>query len=285
VQRRLLCLLVLFAPAGCGEEHAPPAPEAPPARRATGARFDPDRAGTISGTLLWERPPAPVPPFRSIARPLDEAPVPIHYDYPNPNAPLPGAHGRAARGAVVFLRGVAPEEARPWSHPGALVDVRDKRLLVVQGAHEGRSGFVRAGESVEVACHSEGLHLIQARGAAFFALPLPEIGMKASRRLDRPGLVELRSGAGFYWLRAYLFVDHHPYYTHTDEQGRFTLDGVPAGRYEVVAWHPDWRVARRDRHTDLQHTVQVHYHPPREAARPVELAPRQRRTVNLTLRP
>jgi hypothetical protein len=285
VQRRLLCLLVLLAPSGCAEDHAPTAPEAPLDRPATGARFDPDRAGTISGTVLWERTPAPVPPFRSIARPLDEAPGPALHDYPNPNAPLPGAHGRAVRGAVVFLRGVVAEEGRAWSLPPARVEVRDKQLVVVQGPHEGRSGFVRAGARVEVASRSEGLHVVQARGDAFFALPLPEPGLAASRRLDKPGLVELRSGAGFFWLRAYLFVAHHPYFTHTDEQGRFTLAGVPPGRYEVVAWHPDWRVVRRDRHLDLQHVIQVHYLPPREAARPAVVGPRKHRTVALTLRP
>ncbi len=34
-----------------------------------------------------------------------------------------------------------------------------------------------------------------------------------------------------------LFVDN-PYYTITDKNGRFNIDGIPPGTYEVTAWHP-----------------------------------------------
>jgi hypothetical protein len=40
------------------------------------------------------------------------------------------------------------------------------------------------------------------------------------------------------WNYAYLGVFAHPYFAVTDEQGRFTIRGVPAGRYSVEIFHP-----------------------------------------------
>jgi plastocyanin len=39
------------------------------------------------------------------------------------------------------------------------------------------------------------------------------------------------------WMSAWIVVQDHPYYAVTDEQGRFTLTGVPAGAYTVEYWH------------------------------------------------
>ncbi|MDQ6718900.1 MAG: carboxypeptidase-like regulatory domain-containing protein [Gemmatimonadota bacterium] len=42
---------------------------------------------------------------------------------------------------------------------------------------------------------------------------------------------------------AWLAVLDHPYYTTTSAAGAFTLDGVPAGKYHVRAWHPSFGIA------------------------------------------
>jgi hypothetical protein len=43
--------------------------------------------------------------------------------------------------------------------------------------------------------------------------------------------------------QAWLAVLDHPYYTMTSAAGTFTLDGVPAGRYHLRAWHPAFGIA------------------------------------------
>ena len=40
------------------------------------------------------------------------------------------------------------------------------------------------------------------------------------------------------WNYAYVGVFAHPYFAVTDEQGRFTIPGVPAGRHSIEIFHP-----------------------------------------------
>jgi hypothetical protein len=52
----------------------------------------------------------------------------------------------------------------------------------------------------------------------------------------KPGLVVVKD-ADHPWPRAYLAVFDHPYYAVTKPDGSFSIDGVPPGKYTLVAWH------------------------------------------------
>ncbi len=49
-------------------------------------------------------------------------------------------------------------------------------------------------------------------------------------------LVEVR-GDRHPWMRAWIAVFDHPYFAVTEPAGTFTIADVPAGRYEIRAWH------------------------------------------------
>lgn len=40
------------------------------------------------------------------------------------------------------------------------------------------------------------------------------------------------------WTHAWIAVLDHPYYAQTSAAGTFSIDGIPAGRYRIRAWHP-----------------------------------------------
>jgi hypothetical protein len=60
-----------------------------------------------------------------------------------------------------------------------------------------------------------------------------------------PGMVAVRD-AEHPWTRAYLAVFDHPYFTVTGNGGSFTIDGVPAGKYKLNAWHERTGVTVQD---------------------------------------
>jgi hypothetical protein len=278
----MFCIVaIILSTAGCME--AVPAP--PPARPAAPERataFDPATTGRITGRVRWDGDVPDVPEFTAY----------VNGDYalantkvvrqPNPLAPRvePASHG--VQDVVVYLRGVDPAKARPWDLPAVRIEHDRQRLRLRQGGHTSRVGFVACGADVEAVSNDAEYHALRARGATFFTLPLPDAGVPSRRRLGTPGVVELSSGAGHFWMRAYLLVADHPYYARTDEQGRFTLEKVPAGAYEVVCWTPSWVVTRRERNPESGQVGRIEFAPPVEQTAPVRVGPGQTREVDFT---
>lgn len=237
---RCALLLAFLAAFGCARTPPPPEPagdESP----ALGRRFDPATCGGLVGVVRWDGPPPHAPATTATRTPgnyQDRSPL---RPWPNPHAPVIDPASGGVRDAVVLLRGVDPERSKPWDLPPARVEIADAAIVVVQGDDRGPVGVVPRGAAVEMVSREERLHLLRARGAAFFSQPLTEPGVVRSRTLGSEGHVELSSGAGYFWMRAHLFVSEHPYVARTDAAGRFAFENVPAGPVEVVAWLPNWR--------------------------------------------
>jgi plastocyanin len=61
-------------------------------------------------------------------------------------------------------------------------------------------------------------------------------------QFDRAGVVTL--GCNIHdWMAAYVVIVPTPYFARTDESGTALLRDLPAGAYEVRAWHPHQRAA------------------------------------------
>jgi hypothetical protein len=56
-------------------------------------------------------------------------------------------------------------------------------------------------------------------------------------KLKEPAEVEVVSEQ-HPWTHAWLAVLDHPYYAQTAANGTFTIAGIPAGKYQIRAWHP-----------------------------------------------
>jgi plastocyanin len=44
------------------------------------------------------------------------------------------------------------------------------------------------------------------------------------------------------WMRGFIWMADHPYYTMTDANGAFTLGDVPPGNYKLILWRDNWNV-------------------------------------------
>ena len=47
-------------------------------------------------------------------------------------------------------------------------------------------------------------------------------------------------------MKSYFSIFDHPYSAVTDENGVFTIDNVPPGKYTVKMWHESWKVTGKD---------------------------------------
>jgi hypothetical protein len=239
--------LVACTATGCNDRSVGTSPSIDRSVKRTVSHFNPETAGEISGEVIWHGPIPSAPPFETQALPTPNEILGKKQLRANPNLPKidPSTHGVA--NAVVYLRNAPIDQSKPWDHPPVRVEMRGCEFHIVQGTADSGVGFVRLGDMVQMISVDKYFHLLHAAGAAFWNYAFPDPGMPLSRELDKSGIVELSSGAGYYWMRAYLFVAEHPYFTRTDKDGRFTLPQVPPGHYEAVCWLPNWRKAGHER--------------------------------------
>jgi plastocyanin len=55
-------------------------------------------------------------------------------------------------------------------------------------------------------------------------------------RFDRPGIVRVFCDIHSH-MNAFILVFNHPFFAMTDEEGRYRIDNVPPGMYNVIAWN------------------------------------------------
>jgi len=101
-----------------------------------------------------------------------------------------------------------------------------------------RVSILKPGGTVKMMSKDPMIHTMHAATAdarALFNLSLPLPNITLSRPIDKPGVVTLTCSTHT-WMRGYLNV--------TDElaamsgsDGKFRLDGVPAGTHELRVWH------------------------------------------------
>lgn len=107
-----------------------------------------------------------------------------------------------------------------------------------------RVALMRPGGAVKMTSKDATLHTMHAAGAdgkAFFNVSIPMPNITLSRPVDKPGVATLTCSTHT-WMRGYLHV--------TDElsaisaaDGKFRIDGVPAGIHTLRVWHETLKIS------------------------------------------
>jgi hypothetical protein len=186
--------------------------------------------GTISGIVKWSGPLPhalnfPVTKDHAICDPDSRKMVDLE-------RLVVGTQGGVAN-TIVYLKNIYSGKAMILPEQRRHLDQKHCRyiphiLLVPQEA------------TLQMQSSDATLHTIHMDGAATFNLPFPFTNQITSRTMSTPGLVHLRCNGGHVWMNAEMMVAPHPYYAVTDESGRYEFTDVPAGTYEIVAWHEGW---------------------------------------------
>lgn len=196
-------LLFLMTVAGGGYDPAA-APLPPPSH-------DARAAGVIEGVVRIRS----APPRRTASR-------------------YPGAGGTAAQSVqeippVVYLKGASGGAGGAATAEMAQQDTAFAPALLV----------VPTGATVRFPNRDGFFHnVFSYSSAARFDLGRYPRGESKDVQFEEPGLVKVYCEVHESMRAAVLVVDH-PFWARPDEDGRFRIEGVPAGSYILVAWHAD----------------------------------------------
>lgn len=222
--------LVLLAQAACGgNEPADSTPEAEPSTErpaaAEPAPTPPPDGPRLRGVVRFAGP-APE------ARPASLAADPFCAGSHAGPVLLPAvdvATGGGLRNAVVYIVGADPA---PVPEREALMDQRGC-------IYEPRVLGVRAGQTVVFRNSDDTLHNVNVRPQVndAFNVGQPVPGMETRRVFAAPELgIPVRCDV-HPWMIGFIHVFEHPWFATTDEEGSFTLYGLPEGSHVLEVWH------------------------------------------------
>jgi hypothetical protein len=94
-------------------------------------------------------------------------------------------------------------------------------------------------------------HFFNAKNASLLNVPMSDPNQEIDHKFLRTPLknekgvmrlqCDVHNNMNAYWAGF-----DHPYFAVTDEDGKFKISGVPAGKYTLVAWHEGYKVVREE---------------------------------------
>jgi len=197
--------------------------------------------GTIVGTVKWT---GPLPHLATL--PINKDPQICDPDAQKTRdleRLIVGPEGGVAN-TVVYLRNISSGKPMQLPEQRRFLDQKHCR-------YEPHILLVPASGTLQMKSSDAVLHTIHMDGAASYNLPFPFPNQVISRNMSTPGIINIKCNGGHTWMNAEILVVSHPYYTVTDQSGRFELDDVPPGDYQIVAWHEGWKIERQEGSYDV----------------------------------
>ena len=197
--------------------------------------------GTITGVVKWSGPLPRIPIF--IINKDPQICDPESHKTRDLERLIVDPQGNVAN-TVVFLKDISSGKAMDLPQPRRFLDQKHCR-------YEPHILLVPENGPLQMKSSDATLHTVHMDGAATYNLPFPFIDQVVARTMPAAGLANVRCNGGHAWMNAEILVVPHPYYTVTDESGKFELTDVPPGNYEIVAWHEGWKVLRQEAAFDV----------------------------------
>lgn len=98
---------------------------------------------------------------------------------------------------------------------------------------------VMTNQPIEITNSDATLHNIHAlpKNSKQFNIAQPKKGMKMTQKFDKSEVMIKIKCEVHSWMASYVGVLDHPFFAVSDAKGAFTLKNLPAGTYEIEAWH------------------------------------------------
>lgn len=219
--------LACLALASCGgsggdAEYGAGGPSAAP------VTIDPATAGSVSGRVLYEGPDPEPARIDMGADPAcaERQPEPVY------SQEVALGADRALRNALVWIKAGAPAGRYPVPSTKAVLDqsgcLYEPRVLAVM---IGQGLEIRNGDATMHNVHVRPVDNREwNRSQVSGGTPIEE--SFAREEIGIPFRCNVHP-----WMRAYVSVLRHPFFSVTGEDGRFAISGLPPGEYTLAVWH------------------------------------------------
>lgn len=193
--------------------------------------------GSLSGTITFDGDaPAPKPLIAAGDSTVKDAAVCAAVAIPDESLVVnPSSKGVA--NVVIFLEkrpaNIKPELAKPPEEP-AMFDQKGCRFMPhVLTVQVGQPMLIISKDNA-----SHNTHTYPKRSSSFSQLIAPNENKGVPLNYKKPEASPLEVKCDFHpWMKAYHFPVDHPYVAVTDENGKFKIDGLPAGKHAFNIWH------------------------------------------------
>jgi hypothetical protein len=239
--KRILVLLALLAAACDGSTSAPDPVVAP-------TPISPDGVGTIRGTVRFDGTPPPNPKL-----PVGgNAECAALHSGPAFDEAVLVKNGRLQNALVYVKSGL---ESYVFAWPKEPVRVENDRCIYVP-----RVSGAMIHQPIEFLNNDPTAHNIHGFSSqGDFNFTLLGKGLSNHVKLAKPEL-PLRVKCDLHpWMTGSVGVFAHPYFRVTGPDGTFELQGLPAGEYEIEAWHERLGTTSQKKKLDAKGSLDVEF--------------------------
>lgn len=185
-------------------------------------------AGTVTGIVKFE---GEAPEMKPLKVPEEDACIAKHGGAIMNEALVLGEGQTMANVIIHIVSGLPDQE---WEMP------KESAELDQQGCHyKPHVLAVRAGQNILVKNPDEIFHNVHAHSDVNppMNLAMPANKNRMIHKFDKAETPFKITCDVHPWMASYCGVFDHPFFFVTDNDGKFTLKDVPAGTYEIEAWH------------------------------------------------
>lgn len=185
-------------------------------------------AGSITGNVKYDGDP---PKFKEIKMDADPVCLTHHTEAVFPQTLVLG-EGNTMGNVFVHVVSGAPKKAYPVPTDPIVID--QKGCLYTPHV----TG-VMVGQKIKILNPDGTLHNVHALSKTNpeFNMAMPKFRTETEKTFDKPEFMIPFKCDVHPWMGAYVSVMDHPFFATTQEDGKFAINDLSAGTYEVEAWH------------------------------------------------
>lgn len=187
-------------------------------------------SASISGKITFEGTP---PKRKKINTDADPKCAEMHADSPLLSEEVVVSPDGSLQNVFVYIKSGL---TKTYDKPATPVEIHQRECHYVPHVFG-----MMAGQRLDIYNDDDTLHNIHAMPTdpnnKEFNKGQPNKGMKSSATFAHPEVMVHFKCDVHPWMSAYVGVLDNPFYSVTGADGTFSLKGLPAGEYEVAAWH------------------------------------------------